>query len=309
MMQTLKKVFPQLTVAVIVLLMVWMAGFINDREIIFPEIAAIATGALLAPKYTWRVSKTRIFVLLLLCGLCGMGIVYFLPLSLTGQMMTAAVLSQIIYLYSGTTFAPLVSGIVLPVLLQTRSVWFLISLVLFTGIILGASSICEKYQIRPANVYAKTDAPAKKDFIAAGISCAVMCLMIAAAIHLGTPFAAAPPLLVAFTEFCKPGTHIQEKWAKYLALLTSCAFIGAFARYLITVQGGFPLYLAATMAILVFFLVLHALKIYLPPAGAMVLLAMLIPEKAILVYPLQIFVGAAMYLGVSVLYAKRSAAN
>ena len=304
MKSKIKNYFPEPTVACIVFFMVWLAGAVNDREVIFPEIAAIATGALLAPKYTWNVSKKRIFLLLLLCGTLGMGSVYFLPLGLTGQLMIAAVISQVIYLYSRTTFAPLVSAIVLPVLLQTKSVWYLISLILFTGIILGASCVIEKYEIRPKNTYVKVELPRKEDFTAAIIRCSIMCIMIAVAIRMDVRFAVAPPLLVAFTEFCKPGTHIKEKWVRYLVLLTGCAAIGAAVRYCVTVMGGYPLYVSALIAICAFLLVLRVSNIYLPPAGAMVLLAMLIPEDAIVVYPLQILLGAGVYIIVSVIYAK-----
>ncbi len=299
-----KKFLPELTVAAIVFLMVWMAGVVHDHEVIFPEIAAIATGALLAPKYVWNVSKKQIFGLLLLCGLIGMGIVRYLPIGLAGQMMVAAVLSQLIYLYSRTSFAPLVSGIVLPVLLQTRSVWFLVSLVLFTGIILGASCLIEMNQIRPKNVYVKPSRPEREDFVAAFFRCVVMCSMIACALGNGIKFAVAPPLLVAFTEFCKPGTKISAKWSRLLFLMTSCAVVGAAARYFGTVKCGLPLYISAVIAIGIFFIILRGAKIYLPPAGAMVVLAMLIPEDAILFYPGQIFLGAVAYLMASVIYQK-----
>ncbi len=230
-----KQLLPEGAVILIVFLMVWLAGAVHDKEIIFPEIAAIATGALLAPRYTWRVSKVRMFLLLLLCGVIGVGIVYFLPLSLAGQMMAAALCSQLIYLYSRTTFAPLVSAIVLPVLLQSRSVWYLISLILFTGIILGSSTLIEKQGVRPVNIYSKTDLPGKQDFVAALLRWIIMCIVIAVAIPLGFRFVAAPPLLVAFTEFCKPKTHVKHKELQFLALLTGCAVIGAGSRYLLTV--------------------------------------------------------------------------
>jgi hypothetical protein len=43
------------------------------------------------------------------------------------------------------------------------------------------------------------------------------------------------------------------------------------------------------------------MKVYIPPAGALCILPMLLPAKMIIGYPVQIFIGAALFMGLSLL--------
>ena len=106
----------------IVTVMTAAACLLNNKEIIFPEIAAIAAGGLMAPNLAWNMDKKRILLFILLCAVLGVGIVILIPLPLWAQMSLAFLLAQILYLCSGTTFAPMLSAAVLPVMLQTDTV-------------------------------------------------------------------------------------------------------------------------------------------------------------------------------------------
>lgn len=54
----------------IITFMVGISETLNDREIMFPEIAAIAVGAFIAPTFAWNTNYKRIFVLtyMYICG-------------------------------------------------------------------------------------------------------------------------------------------------------------------------------------------------------------------------------------------------
>lgn len=60
--------------------MVAAAEITGEREIIFPEITAIAIGALAAPKQVWNTSKLRLFAAVALSAGTGAAIVRLLPL-------------------------------------------------------------------------------------------------------------------------------------------------------------------------------------------------------------------------------------
>lgn len=53
-----------LSVCVVVSVMTGISEFLSVTEIIFPEIAALATGMLAAPKQSWRVSRSRMVFLI-----------------------------------------------------------------------------------------------------------------------------------------------------------------------------------------------------------------------------------------------------
>ena len=113
----MKKIIPIGMAMVIVTLMTAAACLLGNKEIIFPEIAAIAVGGLIAPKMVWNTNKRRILFFITLCAVLGVGIVRYVPLPLWMQMAMAFFISQIIFIYSGTSFAPMISAIVLPVML------------------------------------------------------------------------------------------------------------------------------------------------------------------------------------------------
>ena len=69
-------------ILLIVAIMVGAAELLQENEIIFPEITAIAVGALMAPKLAWRTNRLRILLLIMVCAVLGVGIVLFLPFAL-----------------------------------------------------------------------------------------------------------------------------------------------------------------------------------------------------------------------------------
>ena len=77
----------------------------------------------------------------------GMAIVFVVPGTLWLKFVIAYAVSQIILSLSGTGFAPMVSAIVLPVMLGTRTPLYLLSAFLFTTIILLVRTVFEKTSV------------------------------------------------------------------------------------------------------------------------------------------------------------------
>ena len=108
-------------VLAIVAAMVGAAELTGQSEIIFPEVTAIAVGAFLAPRLTWRTDRVRMLVTVTLCAVLGVLLVRFVPLPVWGRLTLAYGLAQVVFLLSGTRFAPMISAIALPVLLGTAA--------------------------------------------------------------------------------------------------------------------------------------------------------------------------------------------
>ena len=117
----LKELIPYVCTVLLVALMTLSSEMLHEKEIIFPEITALAVGYMVAPKRSWKVNGRRMLLLITTCALAGVGIVIYSGLQVYTEMMIAFSLAQILFMYSGTTFAPFVSAIVLPVMLQTES--------------------------------------------------------------------------------------------------------------------------------------------------------------------------------------------
>lgn len=286
-----------------VILMVGAAAVTGEREIIFPEIGAIATGLFLAPQLSWRVNGRRMFLLLLVSGVLGMGIVRFVPGSIALQMSLGYLLALVILMFSGTTFAPMVSALVLPILLQTKSVWYLISLVIFTVLLIGLRKMLEHAGLMQRELFhpaapSETASPALILFRTAFAS-----IMIVTALSTGWTFMAAPPILVLFTELTSPGSRALAHPGKAVLLMSLSAAAGAWIREIVTVRIA-PSLLPVSVALsaLLFLLILFRMRLFLQPAGAAMLLAYLAPDQALTLYPLEILAGVSAYFAAALAY-------
>lgn len=297
-----------LTMAVITA-MVFFSDLLGEREIIFPEIAAISIGCLLAPRRSWQTDSLHIFILISIGAFLGIGIVRYVPLPFYGQIVLSFILAQLIYLFSRTTFAPMVSAVVLPVILQTTSLVYPAAAMMLTGLILLLRALQLKTGIRPEEEYHPLPAPDAGSVLYMILRIACVAVLARLALHLQWIFMIAPPLLVAFTEFSNPAGRARKKPVSTVFLITLCALAGASARSLLTIRFGLPLWIAALTASALLILLLYIYDLYLPPAGAAAILPMLIPETSLLLYPVQIVLGVSILMGLSILLFRNRAGN
>ena len=282
-------------VLLIVFVMVGAAELFHQQEIIFPEITAIAVGALMAPKMTWQTSRIRILIFVMICALAGVAIVLFIPGPVWFKVAFAYGIAEIIYLCSGTSFAPMISAIALPVLLGTESAVYPIAAFFLTSLILGCHILLVKKGIKEEISFTPVK-PGKTDWLDAVKRLILVGIAAFLALNLHFRFSIAPPLLVAFTEFSKRESGARKIPVKVVAAIALCGLIGALCRLIIHLTLQMPLTLAALMAALLMILLLTKMKVYVPPAGALCILPMLIPAESVLLYPLHIFIGAALFM-------------
>lgn len=278
--------------------MVGAAEVLHENEIIFPEITAIAVGALMAPKLAWRTNRIRILVLIMICAVLGVGIVLYLPAPLWIQISVAYAVAEVIFLCSGTSFAPMISAIVLPVLLGTESAVYLVAALLLTLLILGCHILLEKSGLKAPLAFVPSRAT-RQDWVDAVVRLALVAPLAFIVLRMDARFVIAPPLLVAFTEFSRRDSGARKRPVTVVSAITLCACAGSLCRFAIHLKLGLSLTLAAVIAAVLMILILTALKAYVPPAGALCILPMLIPAERVASYPLQICVGAALAMGLS----------
>ena len=286
----------------IIILMVGFSEYFAEKEFLFPEIAALSTGYLLSPKRTWKVSGLRMLFLISLCALLGICIVRFFPCSLWLQITIAFAVGQMIYLFSGTTLAPMISAIVLPVLLQSESLIYPVSAMLLTGMILLIRRLLEYLQLRPCESFHALPLPCERDLAAGLLRTGFVGLLCMVLLPRGWNYLIAPPLLVAFTEMSVSGSRIRKMPVRAILLFTFCALDGVLCRGILQVMPVFPLTFAAAVSVLVLLPVFHRSRMYLPPAGAIVLLSMLIPSDTLPVFSVEIAAGSTVLTLISLLF-------
>lgn len=296
MKQFIKNTIPYISTLLLVGLMVGIAELLNEKEIIFPEITALAVGYMVAQKRSWKVNGKRMLLLITICATVGVLIVRYSGLALFPQMIIAFSFAQILFMFSGTTFAPFVSAIVLPVMMQTKSFIYPISAVVLTILVIGFHQLFLKMKIREDEEYIPVMLNSKDDIIDTALRIVCVAIVGFVAIYFDFKFVIAPPLLVAFTEFSRPRNKVRNKPIKTVLVITGCALVGSLSRYLLTIKLELPLTVSALIATLIMLLILTYTKMYMPPVGAITILSMMIPEISVITYPLQIFVGSVVII-------------
>lgn len=296
MKQFIKNIIPYISTLLLVGLMVGIAELLNEKEIIFPEITALAVGYMVAQKRSWKVNGKRMLLLITICATVGVLIVRYSRLTLFPQMIIAFSFAQILFMFSGTTFAPFVSAIVLPVMMQTKSFIYPISAVILTIFVIGFHQLFLKMKIREDEEYIPVMLNSKDDIIDTALRIVCVAIVGFVAIYFDFKFVIAPPLLVAFTEFSRPRNKVRNKPIKTVLVISGCALVGSFSRYLFTIKLDLPLTISALIATLVMLLILTYTKMYMPPVGAITILSMIIPQSSVITYPLQIFVGSVVII-------------
>lgn len=304
MKQFIKKIIPYISTLLLVGLMVGIAELLNEKEIIFPEITALAVGYMVAQKRSWKVNGKRMLLLITICATVGVLIVRYSGLTLFPQMIIAFSFAQILFMFSGTTFAPFVSAIVLPVMMQTKSFIYPISAVILTILVIGFHQLFLKMKIREDEEYIPVMLNSKDDIIDTALRIVCVAIVGFLAIYFNYKFIIAPPLLVAFTEFSRPRNKVRNKPIKTVLVITCCALVGSLSRYLLTIKLELPLTVSALIATLIMLLILTYTKMYMPPVGAITILSMMIPEISVITYPLQIFVGSVVIIILSRVFFK-----
>lgn len=298
------KIIGAVMTIVMAVIMVGASELLSEKEIIFPEIMALAVGSFMAPSFVWNVSKIRMIVLITVCAVIGVLIVIFMPLPLWIQVSTAFLIVQIIYVFSRTTFAPAISAMVLPVLLQTRSIVYPVAAFVLTAFIVSVLHVLEKTGVKDKREYIQLPLPEKKDITDMIMRVLCVTVLVFLSVKSGMKFCIAPPLLVAFTEFTKPECKARKKPFASVITVTVCALSGAVCRMFINIYLGLPLTAASAAAVIVIICYIYKVKLYLPPAGAMTVLAMLIPENSVIIYPIEVFAGISVMMCLALLLFK-----
>lgn len=266
MTKALKNALPYVLTLILVGIMTFVAEILGEGEIIFPEITALAIGYMVTQKRGWKVNDSRMIALIAICAVAGVLTVRYIKVGIYLEILIAFVFAQILFMLSGTTFAPMISAIVLPVMMQTESFIYPIAAFLLTIAVVLFRRFLLKVKIRDKEDFQSVNLHAKSDVIDTAVRTICVAVVGFFAIWLGFKFAIAPPLLVAFAEFSRPKNKARNKPVKTVLLITVCAFVGAVSRYVLNMSLGLPLTVAALTATAIMLVIVYCTKMYIPPA-------------------------------------------
>lgn len=282
--------------------MVLIAEYFSLNDIIFPEIAALAFGAVVMEKSPWKGHPVQIWLSPTLGAITGVTLLHLFSFSFAILICVAFLLvaAELKLLHSGVY--PSISAAILPILLNVRSVSYPISVCIMAGIL----AIILNYRTRETRGAPSAPPPARTE--PAGYAPMLTWLKIVALIFVTASIAhglswiyiISPPLLVVFveaTQAVRRGEALPS--LRLVALLSLAALSGLCWFSLIVLWLAGPLWLAAGLSVTSVFLLSHRLRLASPPAFALSLLPVILPHSALPWYPLQVLAGSALFLACS----------
>ncbi len=293
-----KKIIPILISAVLCSLMVAVSDITGDTDIIFPEICAVALGALAAPVRSWNTSKLRLLLLMTASALLGMAVVRFVPVPMYIRIPIGLAAVMTLITISQTDFLPAISACILPIMNSTQNFTYPLSVFILTGLILSAQHILEKTGMRSKHRYVPIE-PDKalitlriKQVITIGIVCFLPVI-------LGKPFLIMPPLMVAYAEMSTPGSPIKKNMTTATVMMALSAFLGVSCRILLGEIAGLPMAAAAAVTTCAIMFAIEITGFYFPPCGSVGLLPYLIPQHTLVRFPFIVTTGFLIFAAIS----------
>ncbi|WP_294410416.1 hypothetical protein [uncultured Ruminococcus sp.] len=301
-MQTFRKALPVALSLILAAGMVAAAELLHNKEIIFPEITAVAIGALTAPKQSWNVSRLRLLPTMTAAAVIGVGLA-FLPLPAVVKIPLAMLCAAACVTVSETEFLPAISACVLPVLLETKTPVYIGSVVVMTSLILLTQLVLEKAGLREKNVYVPVK-PDRQLFMLRTKQIAAASMICILPLLTKEIFFIAPPLIVAFFEMSKPESKLLGRLPHVFALIILAAVSGFLSRFVLTEKLGLPLAVSAAVSCAMILAAVCRIKLYFPPCGAIATLPFIIPEGALLRFPFEIAAGILVFIAAAFALSK-----
>ncbi len=306
----------QLVAILLVVLMFAVAGYADEKELIFPEIAALAFGVWVMEKPPWRGSALNLWLSPTLAAFTGFMILRFFPYSPFFMISVAFVLVALQLKLMRSAVLPSLSAAILPLVVHADSLFYPLSVCVLTGII----AIGHLLKDRPGRPYSPPNLPhmavrekmTGREIVPGLLFWAKLLagILIVSAIALKSNllFMIAPPLIVAFVEISKPNGPLRHKSWGIIILLVLAASSGVLWLHFIHYVLHWPIWISAGLTITSVFLFYHVMRLSFPPAAAIALLPTIIPAGNLWVYPWHVLFGSTAFLMISKFWFKQEAA-
>ncbi len=281
---------------VMILIMVGLAEWTGEKEILFPEMTALIIGLLIVDKRVWNVKRWQIILLMSLGAVAGICLVRYSPLYYVVNLCVAFAFAGACLLISRTTLIPLISACVLPVLLHTESIIYPIAVFSMSTLVVVVQIIMEKCEIRSRLPEKTSGKSGKKEVFRWFFLLCLVGLISMFAVSTDYPYMILPPLMVTFAEMVNSKAGFRNRPTQVFLFLTTAATLGTVFQLV----GYHYLHLPETLialciAISLFFIFEWTGK-YFAPAGALAFIPMLLPEEGLAWLPLQASIGAALFI-------------
>ncbi len=300
-----KKPIRYILSLLLILLMVGVAEWTDEKEVLFPEMVALTIGLLLVDKRVWNVKRWQIVLLMSVGAIAGISIVRYSPWPYLSNLCLAFAFAGFCLLVSRTTLIPLISACVLPVLLHTESIVYPVTVFAMSVLAVAGQKILEKFNIRrqlPAIQHRKQGV---KDIGRWVILSGFVGFISGIALYMDYPYLILPPLMVTFAEFVHSKAGFRNRPTQVFLFLVTAATLGTACQIIGYYYFHLPETVVAFSIAVILFLIFEWTGKYFAPAGALAFIPLLLPREGLIWLPLQAAVGAALFIATALIVFQR----
>lgn len=289
----------------LIVLMTAAADLTGESEVIFPELAALVIGLWIIDKQVWRAGRGELVLLMTSGAAAGVCIVRYSELPLPYALALAFSFAAASLVLTRTTLFPLVSACMLPVLLRTESWIYPLSVLMLTLLLTGGQQVLERKGLRSKTQDGRIKTDWRKTLPRwIGLLASILAVT-ALSIRFDWPYLILPPLIVTHVELVHSKAGFRNRPLQIFVVLFTAALIGTLFQILLHGRLGLPEAIVALCDCAVLFLLFERLGKFFAPAGAMILIPMIVPQQELFWLPLQAAGGAALFIASSLLFFHR----
>lgn len=303
----MRKKYIPLAILLVIMMFV-IVGLTNEKEMIFPEIAALAVGAWVMEQSPWGTTVFNLCLSPTVAAFMGVLILKMFPYSpylmILGAFMLVIVQLKLLH----SNVLPAVSAAILPIITHAHSWFYPLSVFIFTGLIAVGRMliITASPQQKRSNKVGFSDPEPSLGKIQYWVKLFLGVMLITAfALRFKLLYMVAPPLFVTFIELSNPCSRLRKRLGGILIELIFSSLIGVMSLYFLHNILYWPIWVSSGLALGELFIVYIILKLPFPPAAAICLLPTLLPKENLGVYPFEIMLGTLSFMALDVLWFKK----
>lgn len=281
-------------------LMVGVAEISGEKEMIFPEMAALTVGMWIVDKRVWFVNRWLLVVLMTIAAVAGVCIVRYLAFPLVLNLAIAFAFAAFCLTISRTTLIPLLSACMLPVLLHTESWVYPLAVGGMSVILIAGHWGMEKKGWRNKVGYLPVKRTRRDIFLRWPFLLLTVVMVALLSVMTEHPYFILPPLVVTYVEFANSKAGFRNRPLQVLSVLFISSVLGVGFQWL----GQYlhiPMFVVAILIVCSLFTIFEFLGKYFAPAGAVALIPLLLPGEDLVWLPLQVLVGAILFIGIAMI--------
>jgi hypothetical protein len=276
---------------IMIVLMTATAEVLHEKEIIFPEIAALVIGAWFVDCQPWKVNRIKLVVLMTLSAIVGISIVGFVPLPMFWQVVIGIAFTAVSLTVSKTTLVPMISACILPIYLGTTTIIYPLSVFIMALIIVLVQRFFVDHNYLESVSYQPIVMSITEGLLYYGKRIFVFLILAYWPISVGKVYLVAPPLIVTFIEFTNVKSKLRKQYYKIIGLVGIAAIIGSTSRIYLYETLGLSLTVCTLIIVVSLLLIFSVFDIAFPPAGAIGMLPLILKSEGLLYYPILVVVG------------------